>query len=291
MKNEENFMNPFLGNNNVMMAPRGGQKYRNGETSSHMNFELDSPNHKRCKDMLAKSLSIFHDYAEHNNFLYTLEGGSLIGHYWNNEMIFWDDDIDIHVEDCVLDQLTSIWEGGEFFTNEYLKNYCGVGKKSKYGCTLRKIYLLDKPCLICFGGGRETDDGWHPIDDKEHGVNRILFKLIALDDNEQLITFDRRKHQVHRWTGLDIIITQQHKDKKQIFDSWFTKKEVPWFQFSENKLDFPIVNFNGVETRAVIKERGEPWLDEMYGEFWRSRKHESLKEQEDNCADFRFRKK
>jgi hypothetical protein len=282
-------------NKNIITTVDGLQ-FPEGIKSSHLSSPLGSHNHKVSNKVTTEALSIFHDFTMKKNILYTIQGGSLMGQYWNEKMIYWDDDIDIHVEEKFLRDIVSMWEQGEPVTTKMFpeKTYrLGTGKFFK---TSKKVYLLDRPCLLCFGGGVETPEGWKPIKEPKRKILRINFKLSPLNEHEEVYSFNRtwkydkdKKIPVYRWSGMDINIPQEYGGK--IFDSWFTRKEVPWFRKTEDERDFPVTQFNGIDARVVARSRGEPWLDKMYGPFWRERKHEKLKTKKDKCEDSRFRKR
>ena len=284
---KESDKGPFLDIQEGCIFPQGIK-------SSHMKFELGSENHKQSKLVCRKGLEIFHNFCEANNLLYTIQGGSLMGYYWTKNIIYWDDDIDVHVEQTALKKICDIWHKGQNYTNEYLKKFT-ENPASKYGSTTRIVKFGNQDCLLCFGGGKIRKDAWDPLDDKEKdGIHKINFKIIPLKEDGSTYCFNRfhgeRVKKVFRWVGMDINIPQPYKGKMR--DSWFTKKVVPWFYGNERFEDFPISDFSGIKARAAKRDIGEPWLDKMYGKFWRAGKHELLKrEDDDQGADYRFKQK
>lgn len=274
-----------------------GLQFPEGTKTSHLSSVLESHNHKVANQIATEALSIFHDFAMKKNILYTIQGGSLIGHYWNRKMIYWDDDIDLHVDEKFLRDIILMWEQGEVATPEIFPKKTYRLETGKYFKTSRKIYLLDRPCILCFGGGTKTPEGWRPIKGPKDKMLRINFKLFPLNEQEKVShTFHRtwkydkgKEIPVHRWAGMDINIPQEYGGK--IFDSWYQRKKVPWFREVEDEADFPVEQFNGVDARVVARRRGEPWLDKMYGSFWREGKHPELKTKKDKCVDPRFRKR
>jgi hypothetical protein len=281
-------------NNKNIITTADSLQFPEGIKTSHLSLAIGSHNHKVAHWVATEALSIFHDFAMKKNLLYTIQGGSLIGHYWNRKIIHWDDDIDIHAEEQCQQDIALIWKKGEPLTRDFFPEvWRGKGQLFE---TSRKVYFSDRACLLCFQGGAKTSEGCKPIKGLKQKMLRINWKLIPLNEHEELYTFNRgwkcdegKQIPTHLWAGMDINIPQKYGGK--ILDSWFIRKEVPWFRRFEDERDFPVTQFNGVDARVVSHLRGGPWLDKMYGAFWREKKHEKLKTKKDKCVDFRFKKK
>ena len=61
----------------------------------HQEFKVGSDIHKKFMRETLQTLVDFHEFAENNNILYSISGGSLMGYFWNKDIMPWDDDIDI----------------------------------------------------------------------------------------------------------------------------------------------------------------------------------------------------
>ena len=82
--------------------------------SSHQKLPVLSEELSTYKKSLLETLSAFHEYAEDNNILYSLHAGTLMGYYWNGDMIPWDDDIDIIVSESSFREIKdNLWRKGE----------------------------------------------------------------------------------------------------------------------------------------------------------------------------------
>ena len=94
---------------------------------------------------------------------------------------------------------------------------------------------------------------------------RNLIKILPLDMPEKRRNIG----------GLDIGMCRTCRDGT-LKEGW--KRNLPCFiEENPSEKDFPIVDFSGIKTRAVIKEIGAPFLDKVYGKKWIIPCHPSIK--------------
>ena len=82
-------------------------EYASNTLSQHQQLPLESVEYKNYLQNLVDCLSIFHRYAVSCEINYGLMAGSLIGYYWNQKIIPWDDDIDLWDPSAVCPPLMS----------------------------------------------------------------------------------------------------------------------------------------------------------------------------------------
>ena len=218
-------------------------------TGNHLNWSADSKQDKNYMKDLLEILDQFHKYAEANNFLYSLNGGTLMGYYWNGNIMPWDDDIDLWMQEKDYFKVRDdLWNQGVNYEKDLEES-----DTSWYIKKSRIIKLGNKKYEII-----PNKLGHNP----EHAhLTKIL--PLNLPKNRQNIG------------GLDIGMCRTC-DNKKLKEGW--KRDRPCF-IPENpsEQDFPVVNFSGIKTRAVVRKLGEPVLDEVYGPKWRIPCHPSMK--------------
>jgi hypothetical protein len=213
------------------------------QKSPHQQFPVPSELLDMYMKSLLETLSAFHEYAEDNNILYSLLAGTLIGYYWNGGIIPWDDDIDIVVSESSFHEIKdNLWQTG--YIPKKIRKFRGFWDASK----TRIVELGGDKYEIGLNAGRHS----------EHRAPwRRCIKLIPLGD------FSKSKT-----GGIDIVQCNVLSDGK-LTESW--KKNRICFGPTDDSLpkDYPVVTFSGIETRAVTRELGEPYLDQVYGQAWR----------------------
>ena len=214
------------------------------ENAKGKHGRLKNTNLKETMQKVLESLSNFHKYAEEKNILYSLNGGTLIGYYWNGQLMPWDDDIDIWL--CEKDYLKvkeDLWENGEPCDAEGIKWW----KRSR---ATRMITLGDKQYILK-SNKIEGEKGSH------------LTKIIPIDYKETNAGW------------MDIGMCRRREG--ELKEAW--KEDRPcYIPESPKEKDFPIVELSGIKTRAVVRELGEPVLEEVYGPKWRIPCHPKMKE-------------
>ena len=228
-----------------------GVYFPNSSKLTHQNWNRDSEKTNNYIQNLLEILNEFHQFAEQHDIIYSLIAGSLIGYYWNGNIIPWDDDIDICV--CEKDYFKIrdiLWSNGVHFK----KNRDKYSSKKPWFKRDSRITLLNNKQYEIIPSELSTNPKL-----------RNLIKIVPLQ-----ITEDRRNI-----GGLDITMCRTCKDGS-LKEGWM--RNLPCF-ITENssEKDFPIVDFAGIKTRAVIKEIGVPFLDKVYGKKWIIPCHPSIK--------------
>ena len=212
--------------------------------SSHQRISVISDDMKKLRKSLLQTLEVFHKYSLDNNILYSLHGGSLMGYYWNKKMIPWDDDIDVIVRLQDIQLINKLWESGKpIKAKKYNRGYDNK--------LTRIIKLYDKKYEI--------------MKNIPSGI-KTLFKLRPIEN-------DCYKNVPG---GIDIIYCMITHDGYMI-DSWTPTRPAPGPLPNDKPEKFPIVDFNGIKTRAILKKYGEPFLNTVYSPKWKIKYHPRIK--------------
>jgi hypothetical protein len=221
--------------------------------TSHQRFRVGEYAHKRYMTLLLKALADFHEYAEANNILYSLGGGSLIGFFWNGQIIPWDDDIDIFLgQEDFFKIKKNLWCEGKKFENEGKFN---SGWKREGGFKMRNNRLNNL-----------SGNAYHiAVNTISNTSKKQLMKILPTEKLNRRLP-----------GGLDILCCMNNPDGSSQ-DSWTLKRTCcgPTDKFLAE--DCPIVSFSGVKTRAVKREIAEPFLNRIYGKKWVIPCHPKLK--------------
>ena len=221
--------------------------------TSHQKFKVGGDTHKRYMNLLLKTLSDFHKYAEDNNILYSLGGGSLIGFFWNGEVIPWDDDIDIFLGRKDFFKIkNSLWGKGEEFKN---------GEEFNSGWKREGVFKMHNNRLGSLSGSK-----YHiSVNSTNNKSKKQLIKILPLEKLNRRLP-----------GGLDIVCCY-NKLNGNNQDSWTLNRTCcgPTDKFLPE--DCPVVSFSGIKTRAVNREIAEPLLNRIYGKKWSIPCHPKLK--------------
>ena len=217
--------------------------------SSHQRLGIHSKDFQDIRTNLIQTLATFHRYAEDNNILYGLHGGSLMGYYWRGRMIPWDDDIDIIVRTKDILKIKALWESGKpIQPTQYKRGFDNRDTRviELYG---KKYEILKnvKPKIV-------------------NNVRKVLLKLRPIDNS----CFKNVPG------GVDIIYCVETYGG-QLIDSWTPSRIAPGPTNRDTKEKFPIVDFHGIKTRAILPKYGKPFLDKVYTKKWRIKCHPMLK--------------
>lgn len=217
--------------------------------SSHQHISVKSDTFKRLQQIQLETLSIFHTFAEENDILYSLHGGSLMGYYWHKKMIPWDDDIDIIVRQSDITKIYKLWKSGKpIKSQKYNRGY--DNKHTRIIQLNNEDYEIMKNDTLAFN----------------KNFHRTLFKLRPV------------KHDCFHNVpgGIDIIYCYMAPNGILI-DSWTPSRIAAGPTIFDPKEKFPEVDFNGVKTRAILPQFGKPFLDIVYTPKWRIKCHPRLK--------------
>jgi hypothetical protein len=237
-----------VGKKNVKCV--NGCYFPESKKSQHQKFPVHSEELSTYKKSLLETLGAFHEYAEDNNILYSLYAGTLIGYYWNGDMIPWDDDIDIIVSESSFRAIEdNLWRNGERIdkTTQLCRN-CDHQQKLRHQRIGR---------LVDLGGVKYA----------LLSVRGSLFKLIPLDDFSKI-----------KPGGIDIVRCRT-SPTGILTEAW--KRDRICFGPTDDSLskDYPVVTYAGIKTRAVVRELGEPYLDQAYRSVWRIQCHPVMKKE------------
>jgi hypothetical protein len=208
--------------------------------SEHHRIPLGSDELKSVQDSLLAALDAFHSFSLAHDVLYTLEAGSLLGFFRSGRMIEWDDDIDLSLRESDFPKIAALWEGG---TNERTS---WQGKESNW--VIRDIELSGIPLILAVR--------------KE---NAMWFKLQR----------ENPKYPGQKIGGVDLSFSVTRDGDE--YQSSNPKVVSPGPAGDAHAGDYPEILFQGVKTRALIREKAEPHLDRVYGKKWRVNRHPSLK--------------
>jgi hypothetical protein len=214
----------------------------------HQRFPVPSESLDIYKKSLLETLSAFHKYTEDNNILYSLHAGTLIGYYWNGGMIPWDDDIDIMVSySDMLRIKDDLWKNGKPPKKV---------KRHNVGRSFRKLIRITD----LYGEKYEIIPSYYPGYPENRLIKLRQVNLGAIRDPG----------------GLDIGRCRVSSNGK-ITEGW--KKNRICFGPTDDSLpeDYPVVTFAGIKTRVVVRELGEPYLDQVYDPSWRIMCHPKMK--------------
>lgn len=244
-----------------------GSYFPAGCKSKHHELPISSKELGVVMKTMLETLSVFHRYAEDNNILYSLHAGSLLGYYRIGGMIPWDDDIDIKVRKSDMVRLRDdLWKDGK-----PLKKV----KKYKHGWGRDKQRLLRGTRVVnLYGRDYELISADHGSFRNGHpGHIPRLFKLRPAECD----CFDRVVG------GLDIsfCIPSSNRKKPELYPplgcSWIPRFPCVGPSDDDGWENYPIVKFGGIETRAAVRELGEPVLDKQFGPKWRIPCHPMMK--------------
>lgn len=213
--------------------------------SSHQKIPIFGKLFKNLQATLLQTLKVFHSFAEQHDILYSLHGGSLMGYYWHGKMIPWDDDIDLIVREKDLVKINKIWMRGK------------IGNFQRYS----RGYDNRLTRIITIDGSKYELIKSVP----QPNSIKVLYKLRPINNN----CF------VNVPGGVDIISCVVQNGKK--IDGWSPHRIAAGPVDSDTEEKFPIVDFNGIKTRAILREYGEPFLDQVYSKKWRIKCHPLIK--------------
>lgn len=213
--------------------------------SQHQKIPISNDNISKIMKTLIETLDVFHKYAEENDILYSLHGGSLMGYYWNKMMIPWDDDVDVIVRGNDIYKIDALWRSGTPIEHTKYENV-------SFNNSLTRVIKLN-------------DIEYEIIKNVPKGI-KTLFKLRPREHN----CFNNVPG------GVDIIYCMEFADGT-LRDSWNPQRIAggPANEYTDDMC--PVVNFNGIKTRALINRLGEPYLDNVYTPKWRIQCHPVLK--------------
>lgn len=224
-----------------------GVYFPKGATGNHMNWAPHTNHFKNYMGNLLEILNEFHKYTEERNVLYSLNGGTLMGYYWNGSIMPWDDDIDVWLSE-----------------KDYFRTRNDLWKKSEpLGQNRQERKKSWKHTRIIKLGEKKYEIACNTLSSKPWLSH--LTKLIPLNMPEESRNIG----------GLDIGMCRTCEDKT-LKEGWH--KWRPCFIAEDpSEKDFPIVEFSGIKSRAVVRSLGEPILDEVYGVKWRIPCHPKMK--------------
>lgn len=209
--------------------------------SDHQKFRLGSFKLKLCKDNNLKTLEYFNKFADENNILYTAIAGSLIGSYVYNNMIPWDDDIDIAIRKSDWDKFYKLWS-----ENKQKPKRCFQNRRFKY----KYIEL--------------------------YGTKFIIFKDIT-NKNCLKLKLPHNDYEELDIGGIDIGYIYYDEKRKNYYESLNNKKIAPELSENDKESVVPYKKFGSTTIRTIIPERGEKYLNEWYGPQWRIKEKPSKK--------------
>lgn len=224
-------------NNNYIVD---GIEYPKDTKTDHQRFELFSDNHINYMTKLFNLFEVFHNWLEDNNILYTLYGGNLIGYYWNEKQILWDDDFDIFLTNNKgIEFINNIWNN----SNEIAKliwDECWIYKKITIN---EHNYLLLKYKL------KNINWGW--------------FKLLYYEN------INKNNKNNKDLGGIDIIFSINNiinnVDLTSINNLLLNIK------------NYENVNFGPITVKVLNKDIAYKLNNATYGSKWIIKKHPSLK--------------
>lgn len=219
--------------------------------TDHQKFIIGSEIHKKYMKQILQTLAGFHEFAENNNIIYSLVAGSLMGYFWNKDIMPWDDDIDIMLgeKDYFLVK-EKLWEAGSHMDMPKFN----WGWKSKLW---RKTSICGKDYVFS-----PNNISYKKPTKKEE---RHLLKIIPINNLERNCA-----------GGLDIALCKRLKNGKYR-EFWIPGRTCCGPTDNFNKDLCPLVSFAGITTRAIVKSFATPYLDKVYGKNWAIPSHPRIK--------------
>ena len=101
-----------------------GTKCPKNIKTQHFNFKLCSDEHITLMIESFYLLHIFHEFCENNNIYYSINCGSLLSYHRENDILLWDDDIDIFISKNGLDIFIKLWNDSGIEKNIWDQNWC-----------------------------------------------------------------------------------------------------------------------------------------------------------------------
>lgn len=194
-------------------------------------------------------IKIWHDFCVKNDILYTIFYGNLIGLYRENDHLLYDDDIDIYIkEKKAVDILYDLWKiSGEEHTY-WDKNW--VYKDIKMG--EKDIILLRRVC------------DYNDTKSILYNTFKIKLNTVIYEGQQDL-------------GGIDIGTLVLNKNNKLSSLIYHNVDITELNNIDDNNNNFPIVNYGPIKVRAINENIGNIFLNRIYGNNWKNRKHPSLK--------------
>jgi hypothetical protein len=217
--------------------------YPKNTLSDHQKYPVSSEKLNQLHVIMIETLSDFHSWTLEQNIIYTLIAGSLIGYYWDQSIIPWDDDMDLLVRPKDWAKFKRLWNSG--------KNT----RKFKHDWEITNIELNGKAYEMFKYKFR---DGWFKI--------RGITPLWENDMGGIDIGFCTGSDRNNAWES----IMGDGNDKS-----------CPGPLDSDSEKLFPETFLKGgnkkTKTRIIDRKIGEQYLDKAYTKKWRIKKHPSLK--------------
>jgi len=213
--------------------------------TTHQHLVLGSELHINYMIEMLFLLNIWHEFSIDNDILYTIFYGNLLGLYREEDLLLYDDDVDVYVKNKK-DIIHSLWNNN---TNKE-----------------KKIW----------------DKNWIYKDINFNSHNIIILKRVTnKDPNNRLnnIYKIRLNNIIYPWQkdigGFDIGLIMEGKNKTigPILNSDLTNLN----KYEESDTNYPIIDYGPLKVRAIKKNIGIPLLDKQYGVNWKKRIHPSLK--------------
>ncbi len=211
--------------------------------SDHQKYPVPSKKLNQLHTIMIETLSDFHSWTLEQDIIYTLIAGSLIGYYWNQSIIPWDDDMDLLVRPKDWSKFELLWNSAQKKRN--FKSDWDIANIKLNG----KNYEMFK---------YKNRDGWFKI--------RAITNLWKNDMGGIDIGFCTGSDRNNAWESI-----QGDGNKKRC--------PGPLDSDSEQLLTEKILKGGNIKTKTRIIDRkiGEQYLDKAYTKKWRIKKHPSLK--------------
>ena len=205
--------------------------------TTHLKLDVLCNEHINAMTELLYLLDIFHNFSLNNNIIYSILYGNLLGYHRENGHIAWDDDIDLILPDKHgIEILLNLWKNGGEEYKIWDRNW-----------TYKNITLNNTNIILV---KMTRKNNWFKLRlNATERVNRGKFKDFGGID----ITFSNDK-------GKDFVGT----NVKYLSN------------YKSDDINYPIVKYGPIYTRALSKEPSVKFLNERYGKSWINKNHPSL---------------
>ena len=205
--------------------------------TGHQNLEIGSEKHINVMIESLYLLHLFHNFSINNNIFYSIFYGNLLGYYRENDIIMWDDDVDIIiVNKNGINTLLELWRKGG-------QEYPIWDKHWSY----KNITLNDSSIIL--------------IKCQKFKVKNYWFKLRL---NTQI-----NKNELRDLGGIDLIL---RTDIDMAYNSDLTVLN----KYEETDINYPIVKYGPIYARVLVKKPTTIILNNQYGINWKKKIHPSL---------------
>ena len=223
--------------------------------SDHQKIPINSYDLKTVQHEQLTTLKHLHDFILQSDQKYSIYAGTLIGSFWNDSLIPWDDDIDLLMnKKSLIECFKPLWDSG-FYKETFLdfKNPRNKGKPMIHSKNLRIVKILNHTYEMV----KIAD--WKLLKFKPYGIKAKTNKIL-------------KKYGAIGYGGLDVVSYEMQNGKP--IENWIKNREC--FQINEDT-EIDTIKLNQIDCLRINRSEGEKYLDNIYGKKWRIKLHPDFK--------------